>query len=119
MVKVSVNYTGDLHCDATHGPSQSKISTDAPTDNKGKGAAFSPTDLIATALATCMSTTIGIKAQELGVDLLGMSVSVEKEMSKDPPRRLLGLASELHIPPPSDHRPGEVLVQTALECPDH
>src|SRR5437773_1937979 len=62
MVKVSVNYTGDLHCDATHGPSQSKISTDAPTDNKGKGEAFSPTDLVATALATCMSTTVGINA---------------------------------------------------------
>ena len=72
MVKVSVNYTGDLHCDAEHGPSQSKISTDAPTDNKGKGEAFSPTDLVATALATCMSTTMGIKAQELDVDLRGM-----------------------------------------------
>jgi len=68
MVKVDVKYTGNLHCDATHGPSQSKISTDAPTDNKGKGEAFSPTDLVATALATCMSTTMGIKAEELGAD---------------------------------------------------
>jgi putative redox protein len=76
MVKVSVKYTGDLHCDATHGPSQSEISTDAPTDNKGKGEAFSPTDLVATALGTCMTTTMGIKAQELGVDLRGMTVSV-------------------------------------------
>src|SRR5437764_270268 len=65
MVKVDVTYTGDLHCDATHGPSRSKISTDAPTDNKGKGAAFSPTDLVATALATCMTTTAGIKARKL------------------------------------------------------
>ena len=83
MVKVDVKYTGNLHCDATHGPSESKISTDAPTDNKGKGEAFSPTDLVATALATCMSTTMGIKAEELGVDLRGMIVSVQKEMSKD------------------------------------
>ena len=83
MVKVDINYTGDLHCDATHGPSQSKIATDAPTDNKGKGQAFSPTDLVATALGTCMSTTMGIKAQELGLDLRGMTASVQKEMSKD------------------------------------
>jgi len=119
MVKVDVTYTGDLHCDALHEPSQSKISTDAPTDNKGKGAAFSPTDLVATALATCMSTTMGIKAKELGVDLRRMSVSVQKEMSQDPPRRIVGLPSEVHIPlaPDSPHR--EVLEQTALNCPVH
>ena len=102
MVKVNVSYTGDLHCDATHGPSQSKISTDAPMDNKGKGEAFSPTDLVATALGTCMTTTMGIKAQELGIDLRGMTVSVQKEMSKDPPRRIVGLPSEVHIPLPPD-----------------
>jgi putative redox protein len=119
MVKVDVTYTGNLHCDATHGPSQSKISTDAPTDNKGKGAAFSPTDLVAAALATCMTTTMGIKAEELGVDLRGMSVSVQKEMSKDPPRRVVGLPSEVHIPLPSDHRHREALEQTALNCPVH
>ena len=117
MVRVDVKYTGNLHCDATHGPSQSKISTDAPTDNKGKGTTFSPTDLVATALATCMTTTMGIKAEELGVDLRGMSVSVQKEMSKDPPRRIVGLPSEVHIPLPSDHRHREVLEQTALNCP--
>ena len=89
MVQVSVNYTGDLHCDATHGPSQAKISTDAPSDNKGKGETFSPTDLVATALATCISTTMGIKAEDLGVDLRGMTVSVQKEMSNDPPRRIV------------------------------
>ena len=119
MVKVSVNYTGDLHCDAEHGPSQSKISTDAPTDNKGKGEAFSPTDLVAAALATCMSTTMGIKAQELDVDLRGMTVSVHKEMSKDAPRRIVGLPSEIHIPLPKDHPQREVLEQTALNCPVH
>jgi putative redox protein len=119
MVKVSVTYTGDLHCDATHGPSQSKISTDAPSDNKGKGEAFSPTDLVATALATCMSTTMGIKAQELGVDLQGMTVSVQKEMSKDAPRRIVGLPSEIHIPLPKSHPQRDVLEQIALNCPVH
>jgi putative redox protein len=119
MVNISVKYTGDLHCDAVHGPSNTKIATDAPTDNKGKGEAFSPTDLVATALATCMSTTMGIKAQELGVDLRGMTVSVQKEMSKDAPRRIIGLPSEVHIPlqEKSPHR--EVLEQTALNCPVH
>ncbi len=119
MVRVDVEYTGGLHCDAMHGPSHSKLSTDAPADNKGKGAAFSPTDLVATALATCISTTMGIKAEELGVDLRGMKISVEKEMSKDPPRRIVSLPSEVHIPlpPTSPHR--EVLEHTALNCPVH
>jgi len=119
MVKISVNYTGKLHCDATHGPSHSKISTDAPTDNRGKGETFSPTDLVATALGTCISTTMGIRAEQLGVDLSGMTVQVDKEMSNDPPRRIVGLPSEVHIPlsPDSPHR--EVLEQTALNCPVH
>jgi uncharacterized OsmC-like protein len=119
MVKVDVEYTGNLHCEATHGPSQSKLSTDAPADNKGKGAAFSPTDLVATALATCISTTMGIKAEELGVDLRGMKVSVQKEMSKDPPRRIVSLPSEVHIPLSPNSPQREILEQTALNCPVH
>ena len=119
MVNISVKYTGDLHCDAVHGPSDAKIATDAPTDNKGKGEAFSPTDLVATALATCMSTTMGIKAQELDVDLRGMTVSVQKEMSKDAPRRIVGLPSEVRSPLPENSPHREVLEQTALNCPVH
>src|ERR1700747_1012965 len=119
MVNISVRYTGDLRSDAVHGPSKAKIATDAPTDNKGKGEAFSPTDLVATALATCMSTTMGIKAQELGVDLRGMTISVQKEMSKAPPRRIVGLPSEVHIPLPKDHPQRDLLEQTALSCPVH
>jgi uncharacterized OsmC-like protein len=119
MVKVDIEYSGSLHCDATHGPSHAKLATDAPTDNKGKGEAFSPTDLVATALGTCISTTMGIKAESLGVDLRGMRVSVQKEMSKDAPRRIVALPAEVHIPlpPSSPHR--EVLEQTALNCPVH
>jgi putative redox protein len=119
MVNISIRYDGDLHCSATHGPSDSKLETDAPTDNRGKGEAFSPTDLVATALGTCMSTTMGIKAEELGVDLRGMTVSVKKEMSKDGPRRIVGLPSEVHIPLPSDSPYRETLEQTALNCPVH
>ncbi len=119
MVKVDIKYTGDLHCDATHGPSQSKIATDAPIDNKGKGEAFSPTDLVATALGACMSTIMGMKAEELGLDLRGMTVSVQKEMSKAAPRRIVGLPSEVHIPLPPDCPQREVLEQAALNCPVH
>src|SRR5260370_7904819 len=119
MVKVDVTYTGDLHCDATHGPSRSKISTDAPTDNKGKGEAFSPTDLVATALATCMTTTMGIKAQELGIDLKGLTASVQKEMSKDAPRRVVPLPSEVHIPLPPASPPPQSLHHTPPNFPYH
>jgi putative redox protein len=119
MVKVAVKYEGDLHCSAVHGPSGSEIATDAPADNKGKGAAFSPTDLVATALATCISTTMGIKAEELGVNLRGMKVLVQKEMSKDPPRRIVALPSEVHIPLPSDSPHREILEKTGLNCPVH
>src|ERR1051325_9987603 len=116
MVKVSIKYTGNLHCDATHGPSQSKIATDAPADNKGKGEAFSPTDLDAPALGTCISTTMGIKAEELGIDLRGMTVSVQKEMSKDGPRRIVSLPSEVHRPIAPEHPQCDILKKTARNC---
>jgi len=119
MVNISVEYTGDLHCDAAHSPSQAKIVTDAPLDNKGKGEAFSPTDLIATALGTCMSTTMAMKAQELGLDLRGMTISVQKEMSKDAPRRIVALPSKVNIPLPKNSPHREALEQAALNCPVH
>ncbi len=119
MVNVLIRYDGDLRCSATHGPSQAALSTDAPTDNQGKGAAFSPTDLVATALGTCMTTIMGMRAKEQGLDLRGMTVSVEKEMSKDPPRRIVGLPSEVHIPLPPDCPQRELLEQAALNCPVH
>ena len=119
MVNVSITYTGDLHCDASHGPSGSTLATDAPTDNKGKGESFSPTDLVATALATCMATTAGIAAQDHGIDLSGMSVKIEKHMSKDAPRRIVGLPSEVHIPL-SSKIPQRALIENAiLNCPVH
>src|SRR5215213_8749363 len=119
MVNISVRYSGDLHCAAIHGPSQSKIATDAPADNKGKGEAFSPTDLVATALATCMATTAGIAAQDHGVDLSGMTVRIEKHMSNDAPRRIIGLPSEVHIPH-SAEIPQRALIENAiLNCPVH
>ncbi|HEY4284937.1 MAG TPA: OsmC family protein [Chthoniobacterales bacterium] len=119
MVEVTVHYTSDLHCNATHGPSQSCISTDAPTDNRGKGESFSPTDLVATALGTCMSTTMGMVAADHGIDLRGLTIKVRKEMSKDAPRRIVGLPSEVHFPLPPDCPQRQLLEQTALNCPVH
>ena len=119
MVEVTINYNGDLHCDATHGPSGSTIATDAPSDNKGKGESFSPTDLVATALGTCMSTILAMAAQEHGLDVKGMTVKVTKEMSKDAPRRIVGLPSEVHIPLPSNTPQRALLETAALNCPVH
>ena len=119
MVNISVRYTGELHCVATHGPSQAELATDAPADNMGKGEAFSPTDLVATALATCMATTMGIAAHKHGIDLTGMTVQISKEMSKDAPRRIVGLPSEVHIPLRPDHPQRELLEHAALHCPVH
>ena len=117
MVEVSIRYDGDFHCSATHGPSQSQIATDAPTDNKGKCEAFSPTDLVATALGTCMATTMSIRNE--GVDLRGMTITVHKEMSKDAPRRIVGLPSEVHIPLPPNFPQRDAVEQAALNCPVH
>src|SRR3954468_20033471 len=119
MVEIEVNYTGDLHCEATHGPSGSTLSTDAPTDNRGKGESFSPTDLVATALATCMSTTMGMAAKDHGLDLRGLTVRVQKQMSKDAPRRIVGLPSEVHIPLPPSTPQRALLENAALNCPVH
>lgn len=119
MVNISICYDGELHCSATHGPSHASISTDAPTDNQGKGEAFSPTDLVATALATCMATTMGLRAAKEGVDLRKMTVSVSKKMSNDAPRRIVALPSEVHVPLPPNCPQRELLEQAALNCPVH
>lgn len=118
-VSISVEYEGGLRCRTTHGPSQNQCITDAPVDNHGKGESFSPTDLVATALATCMATVIGIKAQQKGYDIAGMKVSVEKHMSADSPRRIVGLPITIEIPLPEDHADRKLLEATALGCPVH
>ncbi|HUB26806.1 MAG TPA: OsmC family protein, partial [Tepidisphaeraceae bacterium] len=81
MVEIRIAYEGDLRCKAVHGPSNSELLTDAPTDNMGKGESFSPTDLVATALGTCMMTIMGIAAQRMEVDLRGSTATVTKEMT--------------------------------------
>ncbi len=118
MVTISVEYTGGLHCAALHGPSGSRLETDAPSDNQGKGEAFSPTDLVGTALATCILTTMAIVAERHGLELRGSTASVTKEMS-DKPRRIGRLTTEVHIPLPANHPQRELLEKTAIGCPVH
>ena len=91
MVAIDVEYGGELHCRAVHGPSATELTTDAPKDNQGRGESFSPTDLVATALGTCIITTMAIAAAKHGIELDGTTVQVQKEMSTTPPRRIARL----------------------------
>ena len=117
MVRIDVQYTGQLHCEATHGPSGDTLSTDAPVDNNGKGEAFSPTDLVATALGTCLLTVMGIVAEKKGIELGDARASVLKEMSTDLPRRVAKLTIEIVVPLPEDHPDRAELEAAALNCP--
>ena len=88
MVGIDIVYEGDLHTEARHEPSGARLVTDAPVDNQGRGAAFSPTDLLATALGACMTTIMGIAAREHGWSIEGTRVRVEKHMVQAPERRV-------------------------------
>ena len=118
MVAIYIEYLGDMHCRATHGPSGVELVTDAPTDNMGKGEAFSPTDLVATALGTCILTVMGTKAQAMGIEITGSTVSVEKEMASGP-RRIGRLATTVHVPHQIADRDRKVLEAEAFTCPVH
>ncbi len=93
----SILYEGHLRCTCTHLQSGSIIETDAPTDNKGKGERFSPTDMLCVSLATCIITTMGIKAESMDIDISGTKVDVTKHMISDP-RRIGKIEIALHIP---------------------
>jgi len=98
MVEIRARYEGELHCLAEHGPSATTLGTDAPADNQGRGATFSPTDLVATALGTCMLTTMGIAARRKGWSIDGIALSVEKGMTTQPPRRIARLPVRVRVP---------------------
>ncbi len=118
MVTITATYQGDLCCNATHGPSGAALSTDAPTDNEGLGRFFSPTDLVATALGTCILTTMAIVAKRKGFDLQGATVSVDKHML-DQPRRIGRLPVTLRIPGTYTDDQKKILERTAHTCPVH
>lgn len=115
----TVKYTGELRTICKHLASGSEFETDAPVDNHGKGERFSPTDLMATSLATCMLTVMGIKARTMGIDLDEMKVDVEKIMKADP-RRVGGINLSFHIPESLqavDEKTKQILKHTGNTCP--
>ena len=114
-----VVYEGDLRTTCTHLRSSSSFETDAPTDNHGKGERFSPTDLMATSLATCMLTVMGIKANTMNIDLTGIKVNVEKIM-KTEPRRVGGINLTFDIPENLkgiEEKSKDILRHVAHTCP--
>ncbi len=119
MVEVTIDYEGQLRCIAEHGPSGSRLATDAPVDNNGRGEAFSPTDLVATALGSCMATIMGIYAQRKSIDLGGLRIRVSKHMSSDAPRRIARLDVAISVPLPADHAERRALERCARQCPVH
>ncbi len=116
-VKIEIEYEGNLHCKAVHGPSGAVLRTDAPTDHAGKGESFSPTDLCATALGTCYLTVMGISAKKDGVNIDGTRAHVEKYMSTEKPRRIMKVIVDIDMAKgiPLDYR-GK-LEHVARNCP--
>jgi len=119
MVRIDVAYQGGLRCEATHGPSGQTLITDAPADNHGKGESFSPTDLVATALGTCIATIMGIVAEREKIDLADLRITVQKEMSAEPPRRIARLVTRIEMPKGLTEQQRAKLEKTAHTCPVH
>ena len=114
----SIVYKGHLRCECTHLQSGTVIETDAPTDNRGKGERFSPTDTVCVVLATCIITTMGIKANDMNIDLVNTSISVTKHMLNDP-RRIGRIDVILNFPATLnlDEKDRIVLQRTGDNCP--
>ena len=111
-----VIYKGALRTEATHIRSGNTIITDAPTDNKGKGEAFSPTDLVATALVSCILTIMGIKADGMNINIDGSSAEVKKIMGAGP-RRIAQVIIVINIPISANEKTKKILEKAALICP--
>jgi putative redox protein len=113
----TVTYLGELRTEATHLLSGTKIITDAPPDNQGKGEAFSPTDLCATSLAACMITIMGISARNHGLDMTGAHATINKIMAADP-RRIARVEINITMPKNDfDAVQRKVLEAAARSCP--
>ena len=119
MIEIQIAYEGNLRCSAKHLDSGAALLTDAPKDNMGKGESFSPTDLVAAALGTCMLTIMGIAAQRMNIDLTGTRVVVVKEMVAAPMRRIGRLAVTITVPLPLSAEQRQKLQNAAMTCPVH
>jgi uncharacterized OsmC-like protein len=116
MVKSTALYTGQKHCTLTHEPSGAKIETDAPKDNQGLGAAFSPTDLVGAALTSCMLTTMALVGERDGLQLEGMRAEVAKTMTTHP-RRVDELTVVITLPKALSESDRKKMEHSALSCP--
>lgn len=119
MVEITINYKGELRCQSQHGPSGQLLETDAPVDNNGKGETFSPTDLVASALGSCMATIMGIVAERREISLEGLSIKVGKVMADDMPRRIAALPVRIEMPMEESSPFKVLMVNAALTCPVH
>jgi putative redox protein len=117
MVKIEIEYPGGLHSDAVHTQSGTRLQTDAPLDNGGRGESFSPTDLVAAALGTCMTTTMDLYAKRNGFSIDGAKAIVVKHMVSTPVRRIGKLEVVIQVPLPSGHPQRATLEKVALNCP--
>lgn len=113
-----VTYLGDLRTSSVHLQSGSEMLTDAPLDNHGKGEAFSPTDTVANALATCMFSIMGIKARDMGISLEGSTAEVTKGMAAEP-RRIASVKVVFHMKSDAGEKERQILERVALNCPVH
>lgn len=111
-----VTYLGELRTSSVHLQSGSEIITDAPVDNQGKGEAFSPTDMVANSLATCMLTIMGIKARDMGVSLEGSVAEVTKVMQSSP-RKIAKIEIVFNMKSEADDKSREILQRVAHTCP--
>ena len=117
MVEIDIVYEGNLRTGATHEPSGAKLITDAPKDNQGEGKSFSPSDLVATALGSCMLTIMGIAAKNFKIDIEGTTVKVQKEMVTTPVRRIGKLTVEITVKKPTTPEQQRRLRDAAMSCP--
>ena len=118
-VRMAVTYQGDLHCEGLHEPSGTRIETDAPKDNEGRGERFSPTDLVGAALGSCMLTVMGIVARRHAGEMTGARAQVEKDMVASPVRRISRLGLQITMPAGIPDSARVVLERAAHTCPVH
>ncbi len=117
MPTVSCRSRGELRCEATHHGSGAVLITDAPIDNAGKGEEFSPTDLLATSVATCMLTIMGITAKSRNWSIEGSTADVEKQMTQSGPRKVEKLRVHLKLPQQLSNEQRSLLQRVAEQCP--
>ena len=117
MTTVTCRYEGGLRCRAEHGPSGTELLTDAPVDNQGKGEGFSPTDLLGTALASCILTIMAMAGERHGIALEGSSARVQKTMTDSGARRIAALQVWITLPAGLDEEQRRLLQRAAAGCP--